>query len=352
MSDLSEIARETSFINYTQLSANLLCFYDLLITFDMEMQSTRMLLLLDLIPRAALACNVGFILPGVVDVIGFTATAVFSALRVLAIWGYYNRFAQFLCFIILAVGLTTPSFNIYRMTVIYSLSDQIQLPHMSLCEVVSNISPGKARTGKLISEALVALLTRSFALLCEVIVLLATWAKTYTIWKESRSIGFHAPITTLLLRDGTVYFGFMVMINIIAVVLNVIHSPDSNEATTYFTSFSSILISRMMLNLREGTSTSSSAMMNQFNRTSLILVSNGSPPALAQDDVTTIIFGHIGMPISYTRHESDSESTSDGDMELIDREQIVGNPLSMGLIPPVTTGYDLEAAETQGTKMS
>ncbi|KAI0783213.1 hypothetical protein C8Q75DRAFT_470251 [Abortiporus biennis] len=36
MSDLSEIARETSFINYTQLSANLLCFYDLLITFDME----------------------------------------------------------------------------------------------------------------------------------------------------------------------------------------------------------------------------------------------------------------------------------------------------------------------------
>ncbi|KAL4248430.1 hypothetical protein ABKN59_008117 [Abortiporus biennis] len=375
MSDVDEIAAELISINsynYTQLSANLICLYDLLITFDLEreriwplrLSTMKLLFLLNRyhrLPRLVLdglltyppgekftnvsprhetrrsvhityhfcrcrcwqitrihlsPCNLGTILPGVIDLISFTITAVFSALRILAIWGY-SRKAQFLCLIILAVGLTTPCFNIYRMTIIYSLSYRIHLPHIAICQM--------------------ALLTRSFAVLCEFIVLIATWWKTYTVWMESKRIGFRAPITTLLLRDGTVYFGLMMVMNVIAVILDCMHSPGGNQATAYFTAFSSILISRMMLNLRGGilSSTKDNRLSNLNGDTNIIMSTSTSQ--VLEEDRTTIIFGHIGMPVSY----STSDFASDESMELVGidyperqtQRQMVDSPLSVGLLP-------------------
>ncbi|KAL4248426.1 hypothetical protein ABKN59_008114 [Abortiporus biennis] len=158
----------------------------------------------------------------------------------------------------------------------------------------------------------VALLTRSLAALCEVIVLLATWAKTYTIWQESKRVGLRAPITTLLLRDGTIYFGLMMVMNVAAVALDVVRSPGNNEATAYFSSFSAILVSRMMLNLRGGTSSAQKCDINHIT-------------SLEPEDKTTVIFGHIGMPVSY------SSMNSLTSIELAERGNIVQNPLSVGL---------------------
>ncbi|KAI0783220.1 hypothetical protein C8Q75DRAFT_784436 [Abortiporus biennis] len=353
MSDVDEIAAELISINsynYTQLSANLICLYDLLITFDLEreriwplrLSTMKLLFLLNRyhrLPRLVLdglltyppgekftnvTCNLGTILPGVIDLISFTITAVFSALRILAIWGY-SRKAQFLCLIILAVGLTTPCFNIYRMTIIYSLSYQIHLPHIAICQSGAKISDEKIK--------ILALLTRSFAVLCEFIVLIATWWKTYTVWMESKRIGFRAPITTLLLRDGKL----MMVMNVIAVILDCMHSPGGNQATAYFTAFSSILISRMMLNLRGGilSSTKDNRLSNLNGDTNIIMSTSTSQ--VLEEDRTTIIFGHIGMPVSY----STSDFASDESMELVGidyperqtQRQMVDSPLSVGLLP-------------------
>ncbi|KAL4248657.1 CND3 (condensin subunit 3) family protein [Abortiporus biennis] len=140
--------------NYTQLCAELICFYDILITFDVEVDRIwrrpfsvmKLLFLLNryhrlsrLIIDSVLTygimsdsvstvnrsspelsplkrrdfsrCFLNVILAGIVDIIGYTITAVFSALRILAIWGNARSAHIVACFI-LAIGLTTPCFNI------------------------------------------------------------------------------------------------------------------------------------------------------------------------------------------------------------------------------------------------
>ncbi|KAL4248427.1 hypothetical protein ABKN59_008115 [Abortiporus biennis] len=181
MSDpaLAEVISAMSFaFGYTQLSADLVCIYDILVTFDLEVDRiwplpfTTMKFLFFLnryhrIPKLVFDALFSYS-PGAFTtvsferasryetkaevselifnhsfqyshIIGFTITTVFSALRLLAIWGY-SRVAQFLCILILVIGLTTPCFNIYRMTVEYALSDRIRLPHDEVCLTGSKIS--------------------------------------------------------------------------------------------------------------------------------------------------------------------------------------------------------------------
>ncbi|KAJ7800178.1 hypothetical protein B0H14DRAFT_3156133 [Mycena olivaceomarginata] len=57
---------------------------------------------------------------------------------------------------------------------------------------------------------------------------------------------------TILLRDGSLYFGVMVMSNLVNILTLVIGNPYSRGIATTFTNIiSSIMISRLMLNLRD-----------------------------------------------------------------------------------------------------
>ncbi|TFY64999.1 hypothetical protein EVJ58_g2251 [Rhodofomes roseus] len=109
----------------------------------------------------------------------------------------------------------------------------------------------------------------------DAIVLIVTWCRTYRIRRLARQENIHAPLTSLLLRDGqlasldqrripeltstrppsigTIYFGLLVVIN----CLNIIFEGNTNQAFDGFvffgTAFSSIILSRFCLNLRETT---------------------------------------------------------------------------------------------------
>ncbi|THH01053.1 hypothetical protein EW026_g1585 [Hermanssonia centrifuga] len=96
--------------------------------------------------------------------------------------------------------------------------------------------------------------TRIAVIVAEILLLAVTWHKTFWSWVLAARLGVHTPLTTLFLRDGTVYFVAQVLaISIIQMLRNIL-SSDS------FTAFPiddiiavsiPILISRFLLNLRQ-----------------------------------------------------------------------------------------------------
>ncbi|OCH87873.1 hypothetical protein OBBRIDRAFT_735475, partial [Obba rivulosa] len=51
--------------------------------------------------------------------------------------------------------------------------------------------------------AVVTVATRVCSIVSEVVVLLVTWLKAYSIWRDARRLNLRAPVATILLRDGT-----------------------------------------------------------------------------------------------------------------------------------------------------
>ncbi|EPS94245.1 hypothetical protein FOMPIDRAFT_1055275 [Fomitopsis schrenkii] len=87
----------------------------------------------------------------------------------------------------------------------------------------------------------------------DVIVVLVTWRKTYHMVRLSREAGAPAPLLALLLRDdsepGTVYFGLITVLNVPALVF---FFTGAFDGFGYFSvSFTSIILSRFLLNIRE-----------------------------------------------------------------------------------------------------
>ncbi|TFY56786.1 hypothetical protein EVJ58_g7427 [Rhodofomes roseus] len=83
----------------------------------------------------------------------------------------------------------------------------------------------------------------------DVIVLVVTWRNTYNIQKEASVVNLRTPTITLLLRDGTIYFTLLLILNVLHLALEI---TDVFWDITYFvTGFSSIVISRFLLNLRQ-----------------------------------------------------------------------------------------------------
>ncbi|KZT64304.1 hypothetical protein DAEQUDRAFT_42238 [Daedalea quercina L-15889] len=144
---------------------------------------------------------------------------------------------------------------------------------LSFCCTIANVPPH-------ISAASQITLTARGA---DVIILLVTWRKTYHTMKLARNINISAPLSALLLRDGTTYFG----------ALNAaLYFTEVFVGFSYFRlSFTSIILSRFFLNLRNASildaSTSSSRTTQlqsdiQFSRGASSL---GGPLALGGEDI-------------------------------------------------------------------
>lgn len=84
------------------------------------------------------------------------------------------------------------------------------------------------------------------SLVLDALILLLTWAKTYTIWRDALSAQINAPVSVLLLRDGTSanFCGVSVLIDIYLGTLHFRQGRSSFErqvctATHMPTAFSS-----------------------------------------------------------------------------------------------------------------
>ena len=56
---------------------------------------------------------------------------------------------------------------------------------------------------------LVSIITHSCAIATDFLVVVLTWMKTFEIRKIAAEMRVKASLTNLLLRDGTVYFGYL-----------------------------------------------------------------------------------------------------------------------------------------------
>ncbi|EMD31627.1 hypothetical protein CERSUDRAFT_100293 [Gelatoporia subvermispora B] len=85
--------------------------------------------------------------------------------------------------------------------------------------------------------------------MADTIILALTWGKTWGMVRMARGLNVKAPLMTLILRDGTLYFVGLLSINVLSLVgwaTNVF-----TDAGVFSTPLCSIIITHFLLNLRQ-----------------------------------------------------------------------------------------------------
>ncbi|KAI9068729.1 hypothetical protein FKP32DRAFT_1671971 [Trametes sanguinea] len=151
----------------------------------------------------------------------------FSTLRVYAVSGRDLRIAALVC--LLMVGpIAANTYNI-------PLQKPDNMPPPFNCEVDNAVT--LATHNKLTSIA------------GDAIVLGVTWWKTYRLKKAADAARVKTSIVDLLLRDGTIYFATMLVLNVLHILINFVEQVSfMGDIADVLTS---ILVSRFIMNLRD-----------------------------------------------------------------------------------------------------
>ncbi|KAL6300947.1 hypothetical protein BKA93DRAFT_828648 [Sparassis latifolia] len=252
----------------------------------------------------------------------YIIVALISALRIYAIWNKdWRLFA-----LVLAVGLAVPAINIYH----YANSVPAAFAPWPLygCAENASLSPAVfANIYAMFPESMltadaVSLATHSCAIGVDALVLFLTWIKTYGIRKVASQMHIKATISTLLLRDGTIYFGTMLALNVVDLIIvqsDVIFNPLPN----FIDVITCILISRFLLNLREV------VVDGDGNQGESLDVS-----ARLSLQFAASVLGNIGAPLEHTMWSARHEGVEEEGEEEEQRERVLrvsSNPLMVGL---------------------
>ncbi|GJE85275.1 hypothetical protein PsYK624_013540 [Phanerochaete sordida] len=104
-----------------------------------------------------------------------------------------------------------------------------------------------ARGNARIDRDTVTYTTRGCLLVSHTIVLVLTWLKTYSQWREARRCKLNVSVSTCLLRDGTWFFLATLALNVAQIVAS--STPDF-PVDLFVTTLPAVLFNRFMLNLR------------------------------------------------------------------------------------------------------
>ncbi|TCD64399.1 hypothetical protein EIP91_004115 [Steccherinum ochraceum] len=195
----------------------------------------------------------------ILTVSGFLGTAAFSTLRIWAVWGH----ALGPTLVVALTSAVVPAMNLYSATQVTSLSvmdgncfgDVKFSPAVSIRSVNSlysrfftvlmhRLNPPSRRLDYA---------ARGSAIANDALVLALTWVKTADAWRETRRIkGFKMTLSELLLRDGTVYFAMLLIMNIVAFFLDTFQADfdQSNGFLSVLNALSANLLARFILDLR------------------------------------------------------------------------------------------------------
>lgn len=200
---------------------------------------------------------------------GFAQVAVFSALRVSAIWG-----RNWLLFLVVSVlGLVPVVPNAYVVatwTYSFDTGSCIATTRLSLRTIV-----------------ILGLITRVSVIIADVLVLVLTWVKTYEQVVSARRLGQTMSVSICLLRDGTIYFVILLALNLFA-LLTVTTLTSKSVFDTPVVTIPPILVSRFILNLRQVDG-------NGGTRTDGRLPDFSAP----QFEVADSVFGNFGEPLEH-----------------------------------------------------
>ncbi|TFK88256.1 hypothetical protein K466DRAFT_547432 [Polyporus arcularius HHB13444] len=85
-------------------------------------------------------------------------------------------------------------------------------------------------------------------------VILLTWLKTFSVHRDAHRLGIRTPLTTFLLRDGTLYFGVFLAMQILFTALTTVKVNESTQFLLVLPNFEEVLtaifLSRFTLDLR------------------------------------------------------------------------------------------------------
>ncbi|KAJ8473889.1 hypothetical protein ONZ51_g7565 [Trametes cubensis] len=220
--------------------------------------------------------------------------AVFASLRVYAIWSRDWRPAL----LIFVLALVTPIANLYMD--ITGTPIPAPRPSVGLAVVIAERVTTTAYDG---------------------LVLLFTLMKTARVRRAAMSLDTSPSLMALILRDGTLYFLLLVLMNIAQIVVAA-KIPGNNFIAFFISPLTSILISRFLLNLRQVARSSDS---DCDDTTETVVMSTGFPSI----HLSTGVLGNMGAPL-YSGFEAETTEEMGG-------EKISGadGPLVMGLSPGV-----------------
>ncbi|KAI0337835.1 hypothetical protein BDW22DRAFT_846671 [Trametopsis cervina] len=282
------------------------------------------------------SCNRTLIIIEVLNAIQFLCFATFTAFRAYCLLqGIYTKW--FLSGIICVLSLMPFALNVLiyptRLAVyvadLYTCTSKYEISaHLHLCSV--------------------SLPARISACLADVLVLFITWYRTADVHKTARMEGLRSPITTLLLRDGTLYFNVLLLINITAMVFGNIPSLVYVQmAVPMQQAITPILVCRFMMNLRKITFNLPSGTSEHDGRpwSSIRFVGNMGEMLLAPGEELRTEGRDDELPQGQEEHSEGSKS----DVSLpsvVDRRifalEVGGGEDSVNITPPSPLGSFLK----------
>jgi len=257
-------------------------------------------------PTTVLSCIVTNDIYIIASVITSAATVALGAFRVWAIWTH-----QWIFFLlVLATGLVLPCIRIYYATAQREDGLDTSTPVVGQCSWDLTISPD------LYSR--LAITGRALAIISDALVLILTWAKTYSIKREAERTGIKARLSTLLIRDGTIYFLSLFIMNVAIIAIDQTAGASVDNITWFSDAVSAVAICHLVLNLRTFQFSSHDPERSSFDR----------PSDMPHNRSRSIYFAshvldNMGAPVSYGYDSTVADSISTGDM--------LENPLAVGL---------------------
>ncbi|KAM5543495.1 hypothetical protein V8D89_002746 [Ganoderma adspersum] len=243
---------------FISVASTALVFYEYAITFRLEVQQIwgrnisgvvvlfiltryitllhRILVILSLSSLHSLdTCWTITWLQAFISTIVIIVMSAIAAIRVFALW---NRDWRLFAVIMIA-GLFPAATNLY-----FRSATAVFIAPSKLFTCQSVPTAMSAVTYKNLSIA-----TRVVSIFVDGMVVVFTWTKTHRVYVLTRNVAFRTNYSTLLLRDGTLYFLAVVVLNVIAIVH--VANIGSNLLNDMIVTLSSILMSRFLLNLRD-----------------------------------------------------------------------------------------------------
>ncbi|KAI0760553.1 hypothetical protein C8Q74DRAFT_1207827, partial [Fomes fomentarius] len=158
-----------------------------------------------------------------------------AAVRVYALW---NRDLRLFA-LVMATGVLPALANLY----FRSASTVYIIPtKLFSCQAAPTAMSAGAYTS-------LSIATRIVSIFSDGLVVVLTWVKTYRVFVLTRKIKLRTNYSTLILRDGTLYFLAVCVLNLIAIVY--VMNIGANLLNDMIVNLSALLMARFLLNLRD-----------------------------------------------------------------------------------------------------
>jgi len=198
-----------------------------------------------LFPYSLMTCKVTGNFVGALNIVSFSVLPIFSCMRVWAL-SHHLSSQRYLSTFVFLLGCVPVAANLYYNIFFEYAISPLPMPYGG-CSPQSTLSN---RTLLILGVS-----TRACSLLCDAIVVAVTTAEALKGYRGWKKIGRCSELYTILLRDGVIFFGTLLILNMLQIVTDLIQSNFTWIILGTIVSYTNQLmtnglISRLILNLR------------------------------------------------------------------------------------------------------